>query len=181
MQFPLLKTERLTIRPFRMEDAPRIQLLAGAREVALNTLLIPHPYPDGAAEEWIASHVAKLHEEGTLNLAIEAGGEFIGAIGLLVQKDHDRAEIGYWIGVPYWGRGYATEAVREVMRYGFEELKLNKIFAGYFSRNAASGRVMRKNGMKYEGRLRQHDKKWDEYVDLEYYGMLREEWSSSRA
>ena len=180
MRFPHLKTERLTIRPFQMEDAPRIRQLAGAREVALNTLFIPHPYPDGAAEEWIASQAVKLQEENSLNLAID-NGEFIGAIGLQIKKDHNHAEIGYWIGVPYWGRGYATEAVGAMIRYGFQELKLNKIFAAYFARNAASGRVMEKNGMRHEGTLRQHQKKWNEYVDLEFYGILSEDWMSSRA
>ena len=177
MRFPHLKTDRLTIRPLRMEDAPRVQELAGAREVALNTLLIPHPYAVGAAEEWIASQAVKLQEENSLNLAID-DGDLVGAIGLQIKKDHNHAEIGYWIGVPYWGRGYATEAVGAMIRYGFEELRLNKIYAAYFSRNAASGAVMRKNGMRHEGTLRQHHKKWNEYVDLEFYGILCEEFLS---
>ncbi|HVS30248.1 MAG TPA: GNAT family protein [Thermoanaerobaculia bacterium] len=171
MRFPHLTTDRLTIRPFRMEDAQRVKDLAGAREIAINTLLIPHPYPVGAAEEWIASQAAKLQEEGSLNLAVD-DGELVGAIGLRIMKDHNHAEIGYWIGVPYWGRGYATEAVGAVIRYGFEELRLNKIYAAYFSRNAASGRVMQKNGMRHEGTLRQHHRKWSQYVDLEFYGIL---------
>jgi [ribosomal protein S5]-alanine N-acetyltransferase len=170
MQFPTLKTSRLTLRPFRLADAPRLQQLAGAREVALNTLLIPHPYPDGAAEEWIASHAVKF-DEGTINLAID-DGELCGAIGLVVDREHDRAEIGYWLGVPYWGRGYATEAVVEVIRYGFEELHLNRIFAAHFTRNPASGVVLRKAGMKFEGTLRQNYKKWGEYLDSEMYSIL---------
>ena len=174
MKLPVLRTERLVLRPFELSDAPRIQELAGAREVALNTLLIPHPYPDGAAEEWIASHEKKI-EEGTYNFAVDCG-ELAGCVGLNVKREWDRAEIGYWIGVPYWGRGYTTEAAGAVIRFGFEELNLNRIYAGYFSRNAASARVMQKNGMTYEGTLRKHVKKWDEYVDIVYYGLLREEW-----
>jgi RimJ/RimL family protein N-acetyltransferase len=157
-----------------MEDAPRVQQLAGAREVALNTLSVPHPYPDGAAEEWIGSQAAKL-ADGVLTLAID-DGDLAGTIGL-TRKDHNRAELGYWIGVPYWGRGYATEAAEAMVRYGFEVLELNRIYAAYFARNAASGRVMQKIGMKHEGTLRQHHRKWDEYVDLEFYGILRSEWS----
>ena len=174
MTLPTLRTARLVIRPLAPTDAPRIYELASAREVALNTMHIPHPYPPGAAEEWIASQEEK-RAEGHYHFAIDDGA-LAGGIGLRVQRDFDRAEIGYWIGVPYWGRGYATEAVAAVIRFGFEELNLNRIYAGYFSRNSASGRVMAKNGMTYEGTLRQHVKKWGEVVDIVYYGILREEW-----
>ena len=168
-----LETQRLVLRPFEIADAPRIQQLAAAREVALNTILIPHPYPDGAAEEWINKQGEKNPDD--INFAID-NGELIGAIGLRCKREYERAEIGYWIGVPFWGRGYATEAVGAIIQFGFEELKLNRIYAGYFSRNDASRRVMEKNGMKYEGSLRQHVKKWDEFVDIVYYGILRSEW-----
>ena len=165
-----LKTARLVLRPLVIADAPRIQELAGAREVALNTLLIPHPYPDGAAEAWISKPSPEVR------FAID-DGELVGVIGLRVHRDDDRAEIGYWIGVPYWGRGYASEAAAAVVRYGFEELALNKIYAGYFSRNPASGAVLRKIGMHHEGTLRQHHKKWSEYVDVEFYAILRSDFT----
>jgi RimJ/RimL family protein N-acetyltransferase len=169
-----LKTARLVLRPLVLADAPRVQELAGAREVALNTLLIPHPYPDGAAETWISKPSPELR------FAID-DGELVGVIGLRVSHDDDRAEIGYWIGVPYWGRGYASEAAAAVVRYGFEELGLNKIYAGYFSRNPASGAVLRKIGMRYEGTLRQHHKKWGEYVDVEFYAILRADFTNRTA
>ena len=174
MEQPTLRTARLVLRPLTLADAPRVQELAGAREVALNTLLIPHPYPDGAAEEWIAEREAKF-EEGNVTFAID-DGELVGVMGLHIKRDDDTAEIGYWIGVPYWGRGYASEAGAEVIRYGFEVQKLNKIYAAYFARNPASGRVLRKLGMKHEGTLRQQHKKWGEYVDSEFYAILREDY-----
>ena len=174
MQRPVLRTTRLVLRPFTPADAPRVHQLAGAREVALNTLTIPHPYPDGAAEEWIDSHEAKF-EQGHVNFAID-DGNLVGAIGLVTKREDDIAEIGYWIGVPYWGRGYASEAAEAVIRYGFEDLGLNKIYAAHFARNPASGRVLQKLGMSHEGTLRQHHRKWDEYVDSEVYGILKSEW-----
>jgi len=174
MNRPTLRTRRLALRPFTLADAPRVQQLAGAREVALNTLSIPHPYPDGAAEEWISSHETKL-EQGQINFAID-DGQLVGAVGLIVKRPDDIAEIGYWIGVPYWGRGYACEAAEAVIRYGFEDLALNKIFAAHFTRNPASGRVLQKLGMKHEGTLRQQHKKWDEYVDAEIYAILKRDW-----
>ena len=83
--------------------------------------------------------------------------------------------------MPYWGLGYATEAAAVVVRFGFETLALNRIFAMHFSRNPASGRVLQKIGMRHEGTLRQHLKKWDEYVDLECYAILRNDFQSLRA
>ena len=178
MKLPELRTERLVLRAFETADASRVQELAGSREVALNTKNIPHPYPPGAAQEWIASQNEKL-AQGHHNFAID-DGELVGCIGLRVQNELERAEIGYWIGKPFWGRGYATEAAAAIIRYGFEDLNLHRIYAGYFSpRNEKSARVMIKNEMKYEGTLRQHVKKWDEFVDIVYYGILREEYGSS--
>ena len=175
-QSPTLHTARLTLRPFTLADAPEVQRLCGAHEVALNTLLIPHPYPEGAAEEWIGKHQADFDENRVIHFAID-DGQLTGAMAL-VMKDNGLAEIGYWVGVPFWGRGYASEAAKEVVRYGFEDLGLRRIFAMHFGRNPASGRVLQHAGLKYEGTLRQHLKKWEEYVDLVCYGALRADWLS---
>ena len=99
-----------------------------------------------------------------------------GGIGLRLAPDHQHAELGYWIGVPYWGQGYATEASRELLRYGFEDLGLHRIFASHFKHNPASGRILVKLGMRYEGCQREHLRKWDRFVDSELYGILRQEW-----
>lgn len=165
----MLRTERLVLRLFAAADAPEVQRLAGVREVALNTLNIPYPYPDGAAEAWIAKHGSGPE----VTFAIEHDEQLIGAVGLVVDRMHDRAELGYWIGVPFWGHGFATEAARAMVRYGFDEQSLNRIVAHAFSRNPASGRVLQKIGMTREGVLRQHFKKWGEYVDVDCYALLR--------
>ena len=170
---PTLRTARLVLRPFTLAEAPRVRELAGAYEVAQNTLLIPHPYPEGAAEAWIATHEDDYAQNRIHHFAID-DGQLIGSIGMVL-KSEGVAEIGYWIGVPFWGRGYASEAAAEVVRYAFEECHLHRVFACHFTRNPASGRVLQKAGMKYEGTLRQHLKKWDEYVDLAFYGILRDE------
>ena len=170
----MITTDRLILRDYTLADAPAMYRLVRAREVALNTLRIPHPYPEEEAERWIASH-AEMRARGDYPFAItlRAGGELVGTVGLHVKRDHDHAELGYWIGVPYWGRGYATEAAAAIVRFGFETLSLNRIMAMHFSRNPASGRVLQKIGMRHEGTFRQHFRKWDEYVDLECYGLLR--------
>jgi ribosomal-protein-alanine N-acetyltransferase len=174
---PVLMTARLALRPFEMSDAPDLQRLVGAPEVAYNTLRIPHPYPDGAAEEWISTHQQKFEErtEVVFAIALRETGELAGAIAIHPMP-FDKAEIGYWIGLPYWGRGYATEAVGAIIRYGFEVLSLNRVESNHFLRNPASGRVMEKNGMRYEGLMRQAVKKGNEYLDIKMYGILREEW-----
>ncbi|MGZ4810936.1 MAG: GNAT family N-acetyltransferase [Thermoanaerobaculia bacterium] len=178
---PVLTTERLILRPYEMSDAPAMHRLVGAAEVAYNTLRIPHPYPDGAAEEWIATHQQKFEEKSEVVLAITMrdSGELVGTIGMVLGP-FDKAEIGYWIGVPYWGRGYATEAVGALIRYGFEVLGLNRIESNHFTRNPSSGRVMEKNGMRCEGLLRQAVKKGGEYLDIKFYGILREDWANAR-
>ena len=181
MQRPTLETERLVLRPFVLADAPRVQHLAGDRAVAEFTLNIPHPYPDGAAEKWIASHQPKYEKGELVNFAItlRSDGELIGAVGLTLVSAHLRAEIGYWIGKPYWGQGYCTEAARAVVRYGFDVLKLNRIQSRHFVGNPASGRVMQKLGMIREGCLRQYVRKWGQFVDMVLYGLLRSDHHAS--
>lgn len=174
---PTLRGSRIALRPFAVEDAPDVQSLAGAREIAAATLTIPHPYEEGVAEEWIRTH-APAYATGDLAAfaVVELSGQLVGAMGLAIKGTHRHAELGYWIGVPYWNRGYATEAGRTILRFGFEELGLNRIFAHHFVRNPASGRVMLKLGMRLEGRLRQHVRKWGEFEDLDEYGILASEW-----
>jgi len=178
---PTLETERLILRPFDLSDAPRVQLLAGDRAVAATTKNIPHPYEDGMAEQWIGSHQERFERGQEVVFAItrKDGGELIGAIGLTLKLAQDNAELGYWIGKPYWGRGYCTEAASAVLRYAFTELRLNRVHAHHFSNNPASGRVMKKIGMRHEGRLRQHVKKWGEFYDVEAYGILRSDLAES--
>lgn len=175
MPRPTLTTARLVLRPFTLDDAPAVQRLAADREVALNTLLIPHPYPEGAAVDWIDGH-DDTSDNHIFAIAPRDGGEAMGAIGLHVDRKHERAEIGYWLGVPFWGCGYVTEAAAAVVEYAFDKLAMNRVFAFHFARNAASGRVLQKIGMRREGTLRQHLVKWGEHVDVDYYGVVREEW-----
>lgn len=173
MSMPTLRTERLVLRPFSPADAPTVQRLAGDREVASTTLTIPHPYEDGMAEAWIEGRAIDWAEKKALTLAVttEADG-LVGAIGLHLKLEHLRAELGYWIGVPFWNRGYATEAAEAVIKFGFDELGLNRIEAHHFSRNPASGRVMEKLGMTLEGVRREHVLKDDELEDLALYAVL---------
>jgi RimJ/RimL family protein N-acetyltransferase len=104
----------------------------------------------------------------------------MGMITLRPEARFSRAEIGYWIGLPYWGQGYTSEAARHMVDYGFAERGLNKVYATYFVLNPASRRVMEKAGMTYEGTLRQHVQRDGVFYDLGYCGILRSEWEARR-
>ena len=174
---PTLETERLLLRPFRISDAPDVTCLAGAREIASNTLSIPHPYEQEHAESWLCSH-QEAWEQGIraqFAVALRKDSTLVGAVGLGICQERARAELGYWIGVPYWNRGYCTEAARAVVAFSFEELGLNRIDAHHLLRNPALGRVMQKLGMTREGTLRHYILKWGQFEDVVVYGLLREE------
>jgi RimJ/RimL family protein N-acetyltransferase len=174
---PTLATERLVLRPFEAADAADIQRLAGDFAIADTTLTMPHPYEDGMAEEWMATHRPRFEAGEAVHFAVvlRETGRLIGAMGLEIHKRFRRAELGYWIGKPYWNQGYATEAAHAVVAYAFTNLDLHRVHARHFARNPASGRVMQKVGMVHEGRAREHVLRWDVYEDLELYGILREE------
>lgn len=163
-----------------MSDAPRIRRLAGDRAIAENTLVIPHPYETGMAEHWIQEQRRRYRHGRGVSFAIvpKRGRLLVGVLGLALAREHSRAELGYWIGKPYWNRGYATEAARAVLRYGFEVLRLNRIHAFHFARNPASGRVLEKIGMSREGTRRQHILKWGTFEDCVEYGILRSEFQA---
>jgi [ribosomal protein S5]-alanine N-acetyltransferase len=175
---PVLRTPRLVLRPFTFDDASAVQLLAGTAEVADTTLYIPHPYPPEAAEQWIVTHsIAWEDGMGATYAVTDAATDTVaGAVTLVITPQHVRAEIGYWIGVPFWNRGYCTEAARAVMELGFRTLGLHRIQARHLTRNPASGRVMQKLGMKLEGINRQALRKNDRFEDLAVYAMLADEW-----
>ncbi|MFH2037421.1 MAG: GNAT family N-acetyltransferase [Candidatus Zixiibacteriota bacterium] len=172
---PIIKTKRLLLRPFTLNDAKDVQRLAGMKEVAETTLNIPHPYEDGMAEEWISGHKKNLEEDKTITYAITSkdNTELIGAISLVLNLRHQNAEVGYWIGVPFWNNGYCTESLKAIIRYGFEELKLNRIHAHHYVRNEASGKVMQKAGMQFEGYHRQYVISNGVFEDVKSYAILK--------
>jgi RimJ/RimL family protein N-acetyltransferase len=172
-----LRTARLLLRVHKQEDIPDLVRLAGAREIAATTLGIPHPYIDEDARRFLEKSADDFRSGRSVSFAIckVPGGELCGGAGLDISETHQRAELGYWIGVPYWRMGYATEAARAVVEFGFANLGLHRIHAHYFAENKASGRVLEKIGMRSEGRLRNHFQKWNRFIDVENCGILSEE------
>ncbi len=176
-----INTPRLRLRPLTLEDATTIQQLADRREIAAMTRSIPHPYPLAQVQTWLAKVVADAAEGkvAVFGLVLEKSAQLIGAIGLSsIDADHRCAEMGFWVGVDWWGQGYATEAARAMVGYGFERLGLNRIYAHHMTKNPASGRVLEKIGMKREGLLRQAVCKWDNFEDVVLHAILRQDWAS---
>ena len=104
---PVLETARLRLRPFSMDDAATVHALASAPDVAATTLNSPHPYPEGAAESWISTHGEAAASGNSVTWAIVRASDkvLMGAISIVLTRTHQRGELGYWLGVPFWNRG----------------------------------------------------------------------------
>lgn len=151
VQSERLITDRLILRHFTLADAGRVQELCSNWNVASKLSRIPHPYPKGAAESWINGH-----DDGRANMAgfpyaICLGATLIGAISVETEEHHEGMEFGYWLGEPFWGNGFATEAGHRLVHFAFEELNLALLQAGFFVDNPASGHVLRKLGFRHTG------------------------------
>jgi RimJ/RimL family protein N-acetyltransferase len=162
------------IRSWRPGDEPSLARHANNRNIWLNVRdRFPHPYTLADAEAWVAK--APVADPET-QFAIQVDGEAAGGMGVFLQEDIERysAEIGYWLGEAYWGRGIATAAVRRFTEYAFEAYGLCRIYANVFVWNPASCRVLERAGYQLEGRLRQSGVKDGKVVDGLLYAMVRE-------
>jgi RimJ/RimL family protein N-acetyltransferase len=146
VRVPVLETARLKLRAPRREDAKAISTLANEFRVAVNTARIPHPYRVADAEEFIA---AANSREGEACFVVIRDGRLIGACG--IDPREDGPELGYWLGVPLWGRGYATEAARAVVDYVFGDLGCETLLSGARVTNPASRRVLEKCAFQWTG------------------------------
>lgn len=180
-EIPTLRTERLLLRPFTLTDAAEVKLLAGEFEIDDTTQNIPHPYEDGMAEHWIGQHQEEVDAGKGVTFAITArnDGRLLGAISLMKIEAGHQAELGYWIGKPFWNRGFCSEAGAEILKYAFSDLGLIRVHVNHLTRNPASGRVIRKLGFSHEGSRKQHVRKWGKPEDQELYGLLKQDWQNS--
>ncbi|WP_350286105.1 GNAT family protein [uncultured Croceitalea sp.] len=143
--------EKTEIRPLRLSDKVELARLANNKNIWNNLRdHIPFPYEEDDAEIFIT---LTIEEEPQRTFGIAHNGQLSGIIGLVLQKDvyQKSAEIGYWIGEPFWGKGIATKAVELISEYAFDKLNLNRIYTGVFEYNIASMKVLEKNGFKKEG------------------------------
>ena len=159
MKQPHLHTERLILRPFKLADSETVKKLAGDFEVSKFTLNIPYPYELNMAKEWISTHEEMWNKKSGLVYAIEKidDGKLIGTVSL-VEINDTNAELGYWIGRPYWSMGYCSEAVQALIQFSISKLGITRIFAEHLASNPASGAVMIKSGLNLLGNIKKSDR-----------------------
>ncbi len=179
-----LETSRLILRPLTRADAPSIQTVASIREIADTMISIPHPYPDGEAEQFISKQLAEFENGHSVTFVIERKFErvFSGLIEVRdIEQEHSQAELSFWLAVEAWGQGYMSEALKPMLRFAFEDLGLNRLYAYHMVRNPASGKVLQKNGFVQEGLLRQRVRKWGVFEDVALLAILHRDWQGKAA
>jgi len=176
---PTLTTERLALRELQLEDAPAIAEGAGDRRVARYLMQVPSPYPVSLARRWITARNEWWELGRGVTLAITRRTDpavLLGTVSLRRYARDRRAELGYWLTAGAWGHGFATEACRAMLAFGFADLGVQRIYAQVLAGNQPSLRVLEKLGMIHEGVKRQHVAKGEALHDIVLYGLLRGEW-----
>ncbi len=172
----ILRTERLILDALAEADLPALVALAGDRAIADTTISVPHPLDADGARQWLARLQAAMADGSAASFAVReyAGGALIGMVSLRsIDGEHEEAELSVWIGVPFWGRGYATEAAQAIVAHALDALRLNRLVAHHMVRNPAAGRMLAKLGFRQEGLLRERVKKWGVYEDVVLMALLR--------
>lgn len=174
----VIEAGQSVLRQWQLEDEQSLVRHANDRRVSIDLRdRFPFPYTAGHAKEWLARTVPA---DPPTNLAITdpATGEAVGGVTLMLQTDIERinAEIGYWLGVAYWGRGMMSSAVKAMTTYAFDALGLERVFAIAFTRNAASARVLEKAGFRREGKLLHSAIKEGVVLDQFLYAVTKPEW-----
>lgn len=162
----IIKSKKFILRPFRKDDEKSLAKNINNKKIYQKTLTINYPYTLKDAREWIAQNLKEIKKKKPKKVyfAIDIKGEVVGGIGLRNIEDY-KAEIDYWLAEKYWGQGITTKAVKLVTKFGFERLKIERIYAYTFSFNKASQRVLEKAGYKFEGRLKKNSKKDNKFID----------------
>lgn len=181
IHFPKIITKRLSLGRIQYDDIPNIVTKANCKEIADNTLHLPYPYKEEDAMFWYHMQTQGYQQKSNYIFAIKLleNNEFIGGVGLHIDATNHKAELGYWISKEHWNMGFATEAASAVLKFGFESLHLNKIFASHFSKNIASEKVIRKLKMSKEAYLKNHILKNEKYIDIVMYGLTKKDFDIS--
>ena len=171
-----MATTRLLLDSLVADDVPSLVSLAGDAAIADTTISVPHPLDAEVARQWLASLTQAMAVGSAEHFAIReaAGAPLVGMVSLRsIDREHEEAELSFWIGRPFWGRGYATEAAGAAVDRAFDVLGLNRIVAHHMVRNPGSGRVLARLGFRQEGLLRERVKKWGVHEDVVLMALLR--------
>ncbi len=170
---PVLNSRRLLLRSYTQADAPEVQRLASDRHVAEPTAAISHPYPEGAAQAWIAT-TADVFSSGrgvSYAITLQSTSQLVGTVSLLdFSSAHTRAEVGYWVGIDYWGHGYCAEALACLLDFGRAHFAITRFVGRCAALNLASARVLEKCGFTREGVQVKHVLRNGCFEDMLLYG-----------
>jgi RimJ/RimL family protein N-acetyltransferase len=176
---PVIVTKNLEIRILSSQDRNSLQEAADCRDIADTMISVPYPFTEVVAENWIKRAEEEFDSQKGYHFGIfeRNTGKLTGYITLReLEREHSQVEFSFWIAKPEWGKGYATEACRAVVDFGFQSLGINRIYAFHMVRNPASGRVLEKLGFVEEGLLRECVIKWDKFEDVVIRAMLKRDW-----
>ena len=177
-----LAGDKVRLRPTTGGDAASAYRLV-KDEAILRWLLWDGPNAEEEMSQTFRRWQERLETGESYQFAIERADEpgLIGCIGPRLVTYPEQADIGYWLGVPYWNRGYMTEAIRLICYFSFEYLGVVRVYATAFVGNVGSRRVLEKNGFSLDGTLRSHVPKRGEWRDEWFFSLLRSEWDRDRA
>lgn len=171
----IYKGKYFSIRKYKKGDEESTRKNINDKEICRNLLVIPYPYTPKDAKKWVKSRLKsyKKRNPDEISFVIEIDKKAVGGMGIRkVIKSH-KAEIGYWLGRKYWGRGIMTEAVKQLTDYAFKRFKLKRVYAEVFSFNKASSRVLEKAGFKCEGLHKKEVLKNDKYFDCYVWAKIK--------
>ena len=165
------------LEPISLAHAPEVQVLASDPLIAA-TSNVPHPYPSDGASTWIRYTLAQRELGYEVNFAILHGSQLVGVCGVLnISGTPRRGELGYWVGVPHWNRGYASSAARELVRAAFLEHGIDELYSSCLVRNPASFRVLEKTGFRHVGYGSHRDSKWGPDDRFALFELTKAEWA----
>ena len=174
-----IESKRIKLRKLKLSDADDIYKNLQNKEMVKWTLNIPWPYKKEHAIKFIRRTHYKIRKKKSyaFSIVLKEIDKVIGVVDLMnIDWKNKNAEIGYWIGKRYWNKGFATEAVKLMLKFAFEKLKLHRVYASLFEENKASRRVLEKCGFKLEGILREHRYKHGKWHNELVFGLLKKEW-----
>ncbi len=174
-----IEGERIKLRKLKLSDAEDIYENLQDKEMVKWTLNIHWPYKKQDAIKWIRKthYKIKNKEEYGFAIVLKTENKVIGAVSLMhIDWKNKNAELGYWLGKKYWGKGLMTEAVKLVLKFAFEKLKLHRVYANLFEENVASRRVLEKSGFKLEGVARECRFRYNKWHNELKFGILKQEY-----
>ncbi|MBK9284650.1 MAG: GNAT family N-acetyltransferase [Sphingobacteriaceae bacterium] len=179
---PQLISEKIKLRQLQPSDFSSLIRHANNQKIADNILNISFPYTEDNAKSrfQFIKEAFEKKDRFIFAMASLATNEVIGEIGLHLDKANNKAEIGYWLGENYWNKGITASAVALILKFGFEEIQLNKIYATHFTDNPASGKVLLKNKMNLEGELKDHYLNKGIYKTVYTYGITLRKYKKSK-